>query len=186
MDVARPFVEKLIDKKKGLVVYEDSSFAELGLGVAEISSLRAFLESTFKVQYGDEFLKSESLVSLFELSLLLKSFLPELDVDQRASQAAFATIGVPLWIAERSMFVLKEGLADEVELRYDTQKGVLTKDVVVFKSVIGGGNEDTTKSLIAFAFSEIVRRDARIGGVENVPQCAAFLAANPGWMPYVV
>ncbi len=183
MDIARPFVERLVGKKD-VVVYEDALFLELGLKEAELASLKAFLESSLKVVYEQIlFAGCDSLVKVFELSLTLPSFLPELEQDLRG-QSSFATIGVPLWLAESSLFVLREGISDGVELKYETRPGAFGKDVITFTSITVNASKDTTETLMAFAFSEIVRRDGRIG-VGKVSQCAAFLSDNPGWMPYV-
>lgn len=188
MDAARPFVESLVTLPDGERVYEDSLFQELKMSAKQVAELQSFLEMTFAIKFDPrEFsTKCDSLATAFELALTLPGFLKELDATAAVAAALPVALGVPLWVAERNLFVLQEG-RDRVELRYQTRKApTVGRETIAFSEVHveGAASGSMTDSLISFALSEIVRRDLR-ASVGSVPLLAAFLRENPGWTPYL-
>jgi hypothetical protein len=188
MDAARPFVESLVTLPENERVYEDSLFEELKMKPAQVAELQSFLERTFAVKYdAREFAtKCDSLATAFELTLTLPGFLKELDASAAVAAALPVALGVPLWVAERNLFVLQEG-RDRVELRYQMRKApVVGRDTIAFTEVHveGTASAAMTESLVSFALSEIVRRDLR-AAVGTVPVLNAYVRENPGWMPFI-
>jgi hypothetical protein len=184
MDVSRPFVLKVMDSSKDVQLFEDSLFEELGIDAFKRLQFKAFLEEKFNLSFKEQtFLRCESLLGAFELCMTMPSFLANMDEQSRAANASLITIGVPLWIADKNLFVLKEGLEEYCELRYVLAKNAFGKEVVAFKNIVIS-NKETANTLISFAFAEIVRRDCRIN-VDDVPECRTFLSENPGWTAYI-
>ncbi len=74
-----------------------------------------------------------------------------------------------------------------MELRYQSRKAAVgDREVTAFTQVVteGGASNTLLESLVAFALSEVVRRDGRIS-IGTLPELNAFLRNNPAWMPYV-
>ena len=180
MDVARTV---LAFNASGL--YEDSLFSELGVAGDDVEKLRAHLEKSFKLELEQEaFLSASiSLHATFEHLLKFDSFLSELN--EPAPVLTVATLGVPVWLAEKQMFVLQDG-SSKVELTYDPVI-VYGREVVRFRelAVSPASATQVRDDLFSFALGELVRKDTRVA-CGKVNDLRAFVRENPGWMPFIV